>query len=867
MRFAASVVVWVTCIGVSAIGASPQRQWLNRHCADCHADGADEGGFELSQLPDLDDDLDRRDVGRWTTVLRRVRDGEMPPIDSGDEIDDAARERFDDAARPRLIDADRRRQADGRSTLRRLNRIEFETSLSDLLGVPLSIADQLPPDASAGGFDTVGDALNLSAVQMEAYLSAIGQAIDAATHLTEQPPRRKHRLDYRQSPGAMMTYRGTGPHVPVEDGLAMFAPDLFSHFNSSLSQFIVPHTGRYRVRVSARAIRNDAPITLTVRGGGPGHRESDEVPRTLLGNVSVVDDTPQTFQFDHHLTRGQMLRIYPSSLRKMRFPGAKWRLRQSEYDGPAVVVRWVEVDGPIYPSWPPPSHQRLFAGIATEAIADAPANHDPNKHLLSPPQKIAKPRLTQLKKADRATGNRMVYDPNQGVGGEKIYPQANLRGDLHPTRRLVSDDPHADAERLIRAMARSAFRSPIDAPENLSAVNDAIGLAHRWIDRGQTIESALRAGYSALLVSPAFLYQNASGSHMVAERLAYFLWNTPPDETLRRDADSGALDRPDVLASHVDRMLNDPRSERFVDDFLNQWPELRNIDFTTPDSHLYPEYNELLRWSMLGESRAYFHHLIQHDRPAAEIIDSDYVTINDTMARLYGIDGVTGAAMRPVALDDQSVRGGFLTQASVLKITANGTATSPVVRGVWVMDRIVGDPVPPPPPGVPAIEPDIRGATTVREQLDRHRADASCAVCHRRIDPAGMVLESFDPIGRHRNQYRILSTHDDQPNDPYLPSGPPPIRYDHGPVVRCDYVWHDGTALDDVRQLKTHLASDPRSIASAFVRHLSVYASGTRSTIADESELAAIVDACEPSNYGIRSLIIELVQSPLFIRR
>ena len=274
---------------------------------------------------------------------------------------------------PFLVNADWR----GRGVVRRLNRVEFETALGDLLDTPLRLRDLLPPDAMGAGFDTVGAALNVSAVQMEAYLQAIDFALDEATKLIERPATKTWRLSYLQTHGMMEEYRRSGPHTPEPDGIAMFAPDFFSHMNSLLDTWVVPHSARYRVKVAARALRSAEPVTLTVRMGGPGNKEDDDVPRKVLGNVSVVEAPAgrgQVFEFEAHLERGQMFRIYPSSLRKMRFEGPEFQMKQKDYTGPAVVVQWIEVEGPIYESWPPPSHERLWAGVKVEAIPGVEQN-------------------------------------------------------------------------------------------------------------------------------------------------------------------------------------------------------------------------------------------------------------------------------------------------------------------------------------------------------------------------------------------------------------------------------------------------------------------------------------------------------------
>ena len=860
------------------MGQSPRaiEVFLNQHCSDCHTGNEPEAGFAIDRLssiqPVSDAVLSAAQLTAWERVLNKVSAGEMPPADSTQPGEKQSAQ-FVRSLQSKLVQLDRARQiTEGRAVIRRLNRVEFENTLSDLLSIPLHIRELLPPDAQRHGFDTVGEALNVSAVQVEAYLDAIDVALDEATKLIPRPQRQRHRLSYLQTTGMMMEYRKSGPFLPVDDGVAMFAPDFFSHFNSLLDTYVVPHSARYRVKVSAYAIRNEQPITLTVRMGGPGHKESDEVRKQLLGNVSVQSGEPQVFEFDEYLQRGQMFRIYPSSLRRMRFAGKQWQLKQDEYTGPAVVIQWVEVDGPIFESWPPPSHQRLYSGVKTVPIADAPVNEDPNQHLNQPPSQIAKPRLTLLKKPNKSTGNRFVYDPKQGIGGEKIYRRTRIKNPLHPTLRFAPEQPKVDAARLLTSFADRAFRGRLK-PARLESV---IALVNHWLDEGADFEQAMRLGYKTLLVSTDFLYHQADSpqsksieltDHQLAERLAYLLWCSLPDQELRDLANAGRLSEPSALRAQVDRMLADSRSTRFISNFLGQWLDLREIDFTSPDSDLYPEFDQLLQWSMIQESERFFQHLIAADRSVVNLVDSDFVLINDRLAKHYGIDGVQGAHFRKVDLPADSVRGGVLTQASVLKVTANGTTTSPVVRGVWVLERIMGTPSNPPPPGVPAIEPDIRGATTVRDQLEKHRKVASCAVCHKKIDPPGVALENFDVIGGYRDKYRALNRDDTGKKASFTPAGPRPILYVDGlPVDAADQLV-DGRTFTDVREFKKMLANDPDKIARTLAEKLIVYSTGASVSLADQESLDQIVQQSRKSNHGLRSLIHHIIQSRIFNER
>lgn len=842
------------------------RVFLKTHCADCHEGGTAERELDLVSL--AMPAAEPESLRKWSVIYRQVAERQMPPKSQA-QPEFKERAAFLSVLAKSLTEADLARQAKhGRSVLRRLNRVEFENTLSDLLRVPLRIRELLPVDATGSGFDTVGEALNVSAVQMESYLQALDVALDDATKLIEQPTVKKWRLSYLQTHGMMEEYRRSGPHTPESDGIAMFAPDFFSHMNSLLDTWVAPHSARYRVRVSARALRSQEPVTLTVRMGGPGHKEDDEVPRKVLGHVSVHEapvGQGQVFEFEDYLERGQMFRIYPSSLRKMRFEGPQWHLKQKEYDGPAVVVQWVEVEGPFYDAWPPASHRRLWEGVAMQPIPGVAPNEDPNEHLDAPPTVPARPRLTQLPKseADKQSGNRNIYDPKQGVGGEMLYPRTRVKGPLHDTLQLVSAQPKQDAERLISSFARAAFRgAPTDA-------KPFVALVHRWLDEGVDFTTAMRAGYKAVLTSPAFLYHQGGStepmlaSHEIAERLAFFLWGSMPDtELLQAD-----LSDPKVLHAQTERLLSDSKVGRFLDNFLGQWLDQRLLDFTAPDSDLYPEFSELMQWSIGEETRVFFRELLERDLSARNVVASDFAMLNDTLARHYGIAGVTGSQLQKVKLPADSVRGGVMTQASVLKVTANGTTTSPVVRGKWVLERIMGVPPDPPPPGVPAIEPDIRGAITVQQQLEKHRSAASCASCHVKIDPPGVALENFDVIGGWRTTYRAMKQDREAGRIRYLPDAPPPILYSVGlPVNGADHL-ADGRAFQDIREFKKLLLADADQIARTVADKLVIYSTGAPVSFADRVEIDRIVTATKSKDHGFRSLIHAVIQSKLFKTR
>jgi hypothetical protein len=510
----------------------------------------------------------------------------------------------------------------------------------------------------------------------------------------------------------------------------------------------------------------------------------------LVGFFEAPTDGPRVIEFECHLTSSTYVNIAPH---KLPYPPATRNLK--EYSGPGLAVQWLEVEGPLLDSWPPRSHKHLFGDLPFR--------------LVSPGAKV----LT-----------------------------------------VASEQPRADAERLLSAFMRRAYRRPVTADD----VEPIMKLVGAELDAKQSFEEAMRVGYKAILCSPDFLFfqekRGRSDDFALAARLSYFLWNMPPDDELCKLAEQGTLSQPAQLRAQVERMLNHPRAQRFIKNFLAQWLDLRLIDFTMPDRKLYPEFDDALRKSMVEETELFFAEVLKQDLSVANFVASDFSFLNERLARHYGIDGVKGPGLRRVTLPAGSHRGGVLTQASVLKVTANGTTTSPVVRGAWVLRNILGKPPDPPPPNAGAVEPDIRGAKTIREQLDKHRRDASCSSCHVKIDPLGFALESFDVTGAWREKYRVLS-------------GPQLTMTRDGPKVESDSTLTDGREFRNVDELKKLLVEDRDQVTRCLTEKLLIYGTGNRLRHSDRAVVAEIVARCRAKNYGLRSLIHEIVQSRTFLNK
>jgi mono/diheme cytochrome c family protein len=437
-----------------------------------------------------------------------------------------------------------------------------------------------------------------------------------------------------------------------------------------------------------------------------------------------------------------------------------------------------------------------------------------------------------------------------------------------PTARLlgnvdIAEGTAADAKEILRRFVPRAFRRPVAAEE----LEPFIGLVNSRLERGYSFEAALRVGLTGVLCSPHFIYLSATPGQLndfdLANRLSYFLWSSTPDDLLMELSAKGELGKPDVLRSQVERMLNDSKARALTENFTGQWLSLRNLMATIPDKKLYPDFDELLEFSMPRETYLFFEEVLKHDRSMLEFVHSDWTILNERLAALYGIPDVRGSAFRKVQLPSDSHRGGVLTHAAVLKVTANGTNTSPVVRGAWVLDHILGTPAPPPPKDVPAIEPDVRGAKTIREQLTKHRQIESCAACHAKIDPPGNALENFDVIGGWREFYRVVPGNGRQ--QVKISVGGGRVKgVGIGPNVDAGDEIAGGRKFGDVDGFKKIVLDNPDQLARGLTEKLLVYATGHGLEFADREAVANILSEVKPKNYGFRTLVHTIVQSPTF---
>lgn len=830
------VVTGAACAAAGEPAAVPEsavRPFLERHCLSCHAAVTQKGGLRLDELPaGL---ADPKVFATWVKVHDRVRSGQMPP--AGKARPDPAKTA---AVMDRLADAlhaaDEAAQAPtGRVALRRLNRVEYENTLRDLLGLPdLDVKEILPEDGSAHGFDNVAEALNVSYVQMARYLEAADAALDAAMRFGPRPETRTVRVRALDE-GRLTGFKkkgGPGETAQVGEAVAFLRQPNSAQAPWRWGRIRPAVDGRYRFRLSAYGIcwdktaikPADRPHVVSL------YAESSQGKR-LLGTRDIPNDKPGVMEVTAYMRVGEVMLAEIGTLTDINAPVKD----SSAYKGPGVVMEWAEIEGPLPDTWPPASVKRLFGDLPVEEWTPESGLHRPGSDGSGPPP--VAPKKGKAKKAGPAAKNTPWM--------------------------VVSAEPIKDAERLLAGFMERAFRRPVEPGE----IARYLRLVKARLDAKLCFQDAMRTGYKAVLCSPDFLFFHEKpgplDDHALACRLSYFLWSSLPDDTLIALAAKGGLNRPEVLRAQVERMLADPKAQRFVENFTGQWLDLRRIAVTEPDERLYPEFDALLLQSMTAETHAFFGEMLKRDLGAAHVVEADFAMINWRLAELYGIPGVSGMEIRRVQLPPGSVRGGLLTQASVLKVTANGTTTSPVTRGAWVLDRIVGRPAPPPPPNVPAIEPDVRGALTIRDQLAKHRDLPACAGCHSQIDPPGFALEGFDVMGGERTRYRSLEVGD---KPPPLRSGKA-ARFRLGLPVDASGRLPDGRPFDGIAGFKKLLAAEKEQLARNLAERLLVSATGAGVRFSDRRAVEGVLAAARPKDYGLRTLVHEVVQSEPFRRK
>ena len=763
--------------------AASHRAVLDRYCVPCHNERNKANAGSLAL-----DSADLSNIGEhaevWETVLVKLRAGLMPPT---------GRLRPEPAARDALVaflETELNRHAvaapnPGRTeAFHRLNRAEYRNAIRDLLGLEMDVTPLLPADDASYGFDNIAGVLRISHARLEQYLTVARRISRAAIGGSLAGP---EVHEYRVA-------ETMGQYERV-DGLP------FGTRGGMLVRHHFPQDGEYEFRLDLRC---------RVGGECDGSAGFPDEHRLLV----LVDGEPvKEFILEPRLD------MRPEAERT-------WRTRVSLKAGPhAVGVTFAklpsirEVDS---------AYQRFLRPYYLTGVIGRPHNT------------IYQPFLDVI----GIVGPFEAAGPGQTLTRQRVftcYPQG-------------LSDGESCALTIMRTLARRAYRRPVT-----DADLDLLMNVYRQDAEAGGFEAGIEAALQALLASPDFLYrveQDPPGvpagtgyriSNLeLASRLSFFLWSSIPDEALLETAEGGRLTDPAVLDLEIRRMLSDPRSDALVENFAGQWLLLRNLEAHRPDLPLFPNFDDSLRQAMRRETELFFGSVLREDRSVVELLTADYTFVNERLARHYGISRIHGNEFHRVQLADEHRRG-LLGHASILTVTSRPNRTSPVLRGKWILENVLGAPAPEPPPSVPALR-ENDGSTQhllgVRERLAAHRANPVCAGCHAMIDPPGFALENFDAVGQWRERNEALA--------PIDASG----------------VLPDGTAFDGLGEFRATLVKDPEMFANTVTRKLMTYALGRGLEPYDMPAIRRIVREAKPGGLTLSALLTGIVQSvPFQMRR
>lgn len=632
---------------------------VETYCYDCHGDGLKKGELAMDKYGSIAEMQQHREV--WKRIRDHLKHQLMPPIDEDQPNADERKKILawiDDAVFP----VDPNHPDPGRVTLRRLNRVEYQNTLRDLLGVNVNVMDLIPPDDSGYGFDNIGDVLTLSPAHLERYLEAARVALDKAVIPGKMPS--------PETDLAGKDLDGNGQRS--EDGHYLFKP------GEAKTVFKPQRAGNYRVTITASGTFG-AEVAPLMELRLEGKKLKD-------WSVGARMDKPEDYSEEIRIEKDEPVEITVAFMNDFwdeNYPDSSRRDRN-------LMVNAMKISGPL----------------------DGPPPEKPQSH-------------------------------------KRIY------GKREPGE---SDDAYA--LRVMNGFARRAFRRPTLEGE-VKRYLQLVALAKK---QGEDVEHGIRLALEAMLVSPSFLFREEPqpepdkadkihkiDEHVLATRLSYFFWSTMPDQRLMELASRGELRK--NLDSEIERLIGNDRSQQFVSNFTGQWLRLRDIPSTRPQEKMFPKFTGKVRDAMRRETEMFFAHIVREGLPIDTLLDADFTFLNETLADYYGIPDVKGDKFRKVTHTD-SHRRGIMGQGSFHLLTSYPLRTSPVLRGKYVLENLLDTAPPPPPPNVPQLEPTSHKGDqrSLREQLEKHREDPSCASCHALMDPIGFGLENFDAAGAWRDK-------------------------------------------------------------------------------------------------------------------
>lgn len=794
--------------GCTIVRAAVPAEFFRSHCIACHGPDKAKGDLRLDRLPWSPADSDNVEI--WQAIVDRIDAGEMPP-ENQPQPAGAERAKFLATLRSRI--ASSAEHGKHHVVLRRLNRRQFRNSLRDLLHIDVDTEDPteaFPADDQEDGFDNLGETLQMSDFLLRQYLKVARTAVDRATFEGERPEPQTYTLhDTKSRP---LNFKTPG-NDPERDYRVLYQNDERAPGDPRGQQFIncregATHSGWYdfAFEVESKGRGNLAEkFSEQRRNDYPVYRPEDlhrfEVYITAPNKSSAIQTRPRRLVYSVDLPDNERLTI-----RRRLWVPKGWRVEIGFGNG-----YWGVVD-PILLVDPD------FDMDAFRELPRREQNSRYGKLIIDRFERVDAPRINVYS----VTETGPLYDQWPPASHEAVYGK-----------------PGQNVEEHLTWFASQAFRRPVTR-EQISP----------YVRLAEQSPEGIRTAIEGILCSPRFVYmKEATGElddYAIASRLSYFFWSTMPDDALLKNAAQGRLRSPDILNGHVDRMLNDARSDEFVESFVWAWLKLQNTVEMAPDPMKFYEFHRnRLNEAMLKETNGFFRHLLTENLPIANFIDSDFAIINADLARHYGVPGTVNTTVKyqRVSLTGSLNRGGLLGQTSVLTASANGVDTSPVVRGIWILENLLGTPPSPPPPDVEVPEPDARGDLTIRQLYAKHRTVESCNDCHRKIDPLGFSLENFDAIGSWRTEYESGNEID--------PSGQMP----------------EGESFQDAAGLKTIMTRDLTQFSRNLTTKLLTYATGRTLSVADRPEIDAIVEQLESDEGGLRDLVKHVVTSDTFLSK
>lgn len=948
------------------------RPFLQKYCIDCHGPDDQQGDFRVDEhLPN--DFLDLTAKGKWGEVVNVLNSHEMPPEGETQPPERVVSNMVDwiteQMARAELF------RRDTVIVLRRLNKAEYRNTIRDLIGIDYDPV-RFPQDPPAGGFDNNGGALTVSPLHMELYYDAAREILDRALVEGPQPSSIKWRFEPESgnSDSNRVTYEGqrvivNGGNNPAQNGFRVVHHASWDK-TVTARDFKLPHTGEYIVRVRAAGVTPSRQKVVASarkyleqriaerRQKDPrqadwyqknletdlDHFRNDrmydygpprmKVIRNLAGQPAVIAELDVAASLSDPQIYETRARFFPA-----RGTGVKaeyaydipkelenfWFQTGDDFPRPELWVDWMEIEGPVYESWPPRSHGMLLfdsplkgrddRAYAREVLArfmrrawrrpvtdaeieaklelydlvkdNAPSFVEAIKTpltgvLIAPPfLYLAEPGTGGLAPQIAATAVQSepvtsavspeTVDPVPSGPGVSVSPKPADPKPL-PFRLFTDKRGRKVRGRVVELSGLKVILERVSGQKFAVPMTEFTAKDRAWIRASLRPEPVVttptpqprpepkpaivrETPATQPSVSQVGLQLRRLNSHELASRLSYFLWSSMPDDELFRLADAGQLTDSATLTAQVERMLNDSKSEAFVENFAGQWLGLREVGANPPAQDLYRRYDRHLEISIVDESLAFFDEILRNDLSVMNFVQSKFVVINERLGRFYGIPGVRGDQFRRVDVPRNVQRGGILTQASVLSTTSNGTRTSPVKRGTWVMKNVLGID-----PGLPVanageIAPKVPGLdkATVRQRLEIHRSLPQCARCHNKIDPLGFALENFDASGNWRDREGHGYKGRIQDNDP---------------VIDASSSLLDGTKIDGVSGLQDALMDREELFLGCLSNKLMTYALGRELGIADQLHIKdAVRQMRRPRQDTLKTLITFVVTSEPFLTK